>query len=101
MPANYTLLLIFSQTDIWNDETKLRSIIESPGEKNKFPARGPPLPSGHRADSFSQFECQARPLCQNFANFVLEVPATVCEDEKACRVQHYSKLVSFEARNTL
>jgi hypothetical protein len=37
----------------------------------------------------------------NFADFVLEVPTTVGEDEQTYRVHHYSKLVSFEARNTL
>jgi len=111
--ANYALLPIVSQTEIWNDETQLRAIIECPAktinsrrEDHSYqvdtgPIVFPDLSVRHDryVDGISlAFVAFNVP---HFADFVLEVPTTVGEGQQACQVHHYSELLSYKARNTM
>jgi hypothetical protein len=111
--ATYAFIPIVSQTEIWNEETQLRAIIECPAKTintcrdsdvyqvDTGPIVFPDLSLRHdrHVDGISlAFVAFNAP---HFADFVLEVPTTVGEGDQSCELHHYSKLLSLPARNTI
>jgi hypothetical protein len=114
LEATYEFWPIVAQTEIWNDETQLRAIIEYPvktmntnRENTVYQVDTGPVafPDLTRRDrryvegitlAFVAFNVSY------FADFVLEVPTPIREnDTEVCRIYHYSKRVSLPARNRL
>jgi hypothetical protein len=105
--AAYDNAPIVSQTEIWNDETGLRAIIECPVKtmnthraKDVYqvdtgPVALPDLSQRHERHvdginlAFVVFNAP------HFADFVLELPTRVGSEE----IYHYSKLLTLEAEN--
>ncbi len=112
--AAYAFQPIVAQTEIWNQKTKLRAIIEYPvktlnthRERNLFQVDTGPIAypdiSKHcdrHVDRISlAFVAFNVP---HFADFVCEVPTPIMKDGKEiCRVHHYSERVSVAAKNTI
>ena len=111
--ATYAYLPMVSQTEIWNEETQLRAIIECPAktintrrEGNVYQVDTGPIAFpdlGRRHDRYVDGISLAFVAfnAPHFADFVLEVPTTIGEEGRACEVHHYSKLLSLSARNTM
>mgnify|MGYP001042007237 CR=1 FL=1 len=113
LAATYACVPLVSQTEIWNEQTQLRAIIECPiktmntkREGNLYqvdtgPIAFPDLTTRYErhiegvALAFVAFNAP------DFADFVVEVPTAIGSGVQACEVHHYSKLLSFTARNTL
>lgn len=107
--ATYAFLPIVGQTEIWNEGTGLRAIIECPVKTMNT----------HRARDLYQVDtgpvafpdlgrrCEPRAECLSlafvafnaaeFADFVIEAPTAVGNEQ----VYHYSRLASLPARNRL
>lgn len=108
---------IVSQTEIWNDETGLRAVIECPvktmnthRERNMYqvdtgPVAFPDLTTRHERSvdglllAFVAFNEPER------ATFVLEVPTPVLSErtkgEELCKVHHYSERLVLPVKNRL
>jgi hypothetical protein len=111
--ATYACVAIVSQTEICNEETQLRAIIEYPAKTintcrqsdvyqvDTGPIAFPDL--GVRHDRYVDGIALAYVAINapHFADFVLEVPTTIGAGEQACEIHHYSELLSLPARNTL
>ena len=113
LAATYAYTPLVSQTEIRNEETGLRAIIECPvktinthREKNIYqvdtgPVAFPDLSTRHErhvdgiALAFIAFNVP------HFADFILEVPTQIGEGDKATEVYHYSKRLSRPAQNRL
>ena len=102
--ATHEFLPVVVQTELWNDETKLRAIIEYPvktmninREQNIYQ-----VDTGHVEGislAFVAFNAS------HFADFIIECPTPIRENGKEgkeiCRVYHYSRRVSLMAKNRL
>ena len=111
--ATYACVAIVSQTEICNEQTQLRAIIEYLAKTintcrasdvyqvDTGPIVFPDL--GMRHDRYVDGIALAYVAINapHFADFVLEVPTTIGEGEQACEIHHYSKLLSLPARNKL
>jgi len=115
--ATHAFLPIVAQTELWDDETRLRAIIEVPvktmnttRERNAYqvdtgPVAFPDLLKRHErhvdgiALAFVAFNAP------HFADFVIEEPTPIRENgregKEICKVYHYSRRVSLTARNRL
>lgn len=112
--ATHGWLPLVSQTEIWNEETGLRAIIECPvktmninAERHEYQVDTgsvvlPDLSRRHErlADSlrlaFIAFNVEG------FADFVIEAPTPIMKDgHEICKIHHYSNIISLPARNTL
>ncbi len=107
--ATYEFAPIVSQTEVWNEETGLRAIMECPVKTmntrraddryqvDTGPLAFPDLSQRHQrhvdgiALAFVVFNAE------HFADFVLEVPTRVGDEQ----VYHYSELVTLEAKNRI
>ena len=117
LEAAHSFEPIVGQTEIWNNKTKLRAIIEYPVKTlnnnieddiyqvDTGPVGLPDLSKtcDHHIERFSlAFVAFNVP---EFADFVIESPTAIREDgaegKEICRVRHYSKIISLEARNRL
>ncbi|NKB71208.1 MAG: hypothetical protein GKR89_29400 [Candidatus Latescibacteria bacterium] len=111
--ATYACTPIVSQTEIWNDQTHLRALIECPAKTINTRRQGdvyqvdtgpiafPDLSMRHPryVDGISlAFIAFNAP---HFADFVLEVPTTIGPEGQSCEVHHYSHLLGLTARNTM
>ena len=107
--ATYAFHPIVAQTEIWNQDTGLRAIIECPvktmnthRESDKYQVDTGPIAFpdlGRRCQP--QVECISLAFvafnAPGFADFVLEVPTAVGKEQ----IHHYSRLVSLPAQNRL
>jgi hypothetical protein len=111
--ATYDFAPIVSQTEIWNEETGLRAIIECPvktmnthREGNLYqvdtgPVALPDLSERHERQvdgirlAFLVFNAP------DFADFVIEAPTMVGKAGESCQIHHYSQLLSLPAENRL
>jgi hypothetical protein len=117
LDATYGFGPIVAQTEIWNNETRLRAIIEYPvktmntnRERNIYqvdtgPVAFPDLTQRdepHVAGIALAFVAFNVP---HFADFVIEVPTAVSDDgsegREVYKIYHYSKRVSLPAKNRL
>ena len=107
--ATYEFAPIVSQTEVWNEGTGLRAIMECPVKTmntrraddryqvDTGPLAFPDLSQRHErhvdgiALAFVVFNAE------HFADFVLEVPTRVGDEQ----IYHYSKLVTLEAKNRI
>ena len=115
--ATRAYLPLVAQTEIWNDETKLRAIIEYPvktinthRERNMHqvdtgPVAFPDLSKGGKrhVDAISlAFVAFNVPT---FADFLLEAPTPVREQgfkgKELCKIYHFAKRLSLKAKNRL
>ena len=115
--STHRCLPVVAQTEIWNAETGLRAVIEYPVktlninvEKNMYqvdtgPVALPDLSARHdrHVDGISLAFVAFN--VADFADFVIEAPTPIYRhgrpDEEVCRVHHYSRLLSLEAKNRL
>ena len=107
--ATYAFWPIVAQTEIWNEETELRAIIECPvktmnthRERDVYqvdtgPVAFPDLSRRH--ERFVDGICLAFVAfnAPHFADFVVEVPTQVGTE----RIHHYSQRVTLPAQNRL
>lgn len=109
LQTTYDFVPIVSQTEIWNEQTKLRAILECPvktinthRERDIYqvdtgPLAFPDLNQRHEryvdgiALAFVVFNAP------HFADFVLEVPTQVGGEQ----IHHYSEIFSLEAKNRI
>ena len=109
----YRFAPIVSQTELWNDDTGLRALIECPVKTmntmreddvyqvDTGPLAFPDLSVRHErlvdslALAFVAFNVP------HFADFVIEVPTLVDADHPDLQVHHFSQTVSLPARNRL
>ncbi len=107
-------LPIVTQTEVRNDETGLRAMIEYPVktmnislEKNMFQVDTGPIALPDLSKRFDpQIECLSLAFvafnAPQFADFVVEQPTAVVEDgEEKCKIYHFSSPFSIPANNTL
>ena len=105
---------LVSQTEIWNDDTGLRAIIECPIKsmnicdgKNIYQVdTGPVLfPDLTNRDKKFVETVKLAYVAFNvphFADFVCEVPTPIVENgEEVCRIYHYSERHSLTAKNRI
>jgi len=113
LKATYDFVPIVSQTEIWNDDTKLRAIIECPvktlntnREKNIYqvdtgPVAFPDLTKRHERHvdgislAFLAFNVP------HFTDFILEVPTQIGAGDQAYQIHHYSQRLSLAAKNRM
>ena len=110
--ATYRFDPIVSQTEIWNQRTKLRAVIECPvktlntnRESNFYQTDTGPIALPDLSKRYLRYVdgIQLAFVAFNvpdFADFVIENPTPVGED-KTIQVLHYSKLLTFPAENRL
>lgn len=112
--AALTGLPFVSRTEIWNEATRMRAIIECPvktmnanQERSLYqvdtgPVLFPDLTRryGRKIEAFRlAFVAFNAP---HFADFVIEQPTPIVEDGKeVCKVYHYSGIVSLPAKNSV
>ena len=117
LAATYENLPLVAQTEIWNEQSGLRAIIEYPVKTmntirqslsyqvDTGPVAFPDL--SRRYDP--QVECISLAFvafnATHFADFVIEVPTPVCADgtkgDELAKIYHYSQIESFEAKNRM
>ena len=112
--ATHASLPIVSQTEIWNEETGLRAVIECPvktmninDERDLYqvdtgPVAWPDL--AKRADRLVETISLAFVAfnAPHFADFVIEAPTPIGSGGQACcEVLHYSRIESLPAKNRL
>lgn len=112
--AALTGLRFVSQTEVWNEATRMRAIIECPvktmnanEEQGLYQVdTGPVL----FPDLTRRYERKIESLrlafvafnAPHFADFVIEQPTPIVKDGKeVCSVYHHSGIVSMPARNTV
>lgn len=110
--ATYRFDPIVSQTEIWNQETKLRAIIECPvktlntnQESNFYQIDTGPIALPDLSKRYPRYvdSIQLAFVAFNvpdFADFVIESSTPVGED-KTTQVLHYSKLLTLPSENRL
>jgi len=108
--ATHKFFPIVAQTEIWDDKTNLRAIIEYPIKtlninikKNVYQVDTGPVvfpDLSKRYDSYAEGLSLAFVIfnVSDFAEFIIEVP-TVINDN--CKIYHYSQCLSVTARNRL
>ena len=117
LQATYEFRPIVAQTEIWNDETGLRAIIEYPVKTmNTIRATSTyQVDTGPVAfpDLTRRYERSVESLAlafvvfnaPHFADFVIEAPTPIrekgAEGREIGQVHHYSQLLSLEAENRL
>jgi len=107
-------LPLVAQTEIWDEERKMRAIIEYPvktmnfhPERNRFQVDTGPLPlPDFTSDAEEQIEwfSLAHVVYNTFdrAEFIIRQPTPVLKDgQEVCSVMHYSGIRVHEARNTI
>lgn len=115
--ATHAFLPIVTQTELWNDETKLRAIIEVPvktmntnRQRNVYqvdtgPVAFPDLSKRHERHVDGIALAYVAFNAPHFADFVVEEPTPICENgregKEICRVYHYSRRVSLTAKSRL
>ena len=107
--ATYACDPLVAQTEIWNDKTGLRAVIEYPvksmntnREQSAYqvdtgPVAFPDLNQGHGCHANAISLAFVAFNAPHFADFVLEVPTRVGGEE----VHHFSQVLSLPARNRL
>ena len=113
LAAAYARIPLVAQTEIHNEETQLRAIIECPvktlntnraGGKYQVdtgPIVFPDLNVRHDRYVDGISLAYIAHNAPHFADFVLETATSIGEGERACQVHHYSELLSLAARNTM
>lgn len=113
LEATYEFAPIVAQTEIWNEQTKLRAIIEYPvktmnthREQNIYQVDTGPIAF---PDLSKRWERHVDGLSlafvafnvPHFADFVIEVPTTIGEGDRTCEIHHYSQRLSLPTQNRL
>ena len=105
--ATYDFTPIVTQTEIWDEDTGLRAIIECPVKTMNTKREGDIYQVDTGPVAFPDLsQCYERHVdgislafvvfnVPHFADFVLEAPTAVGSE----RVHHYSKIISLEAQN--
>ena len=111
--ATYASTPVVSQTELWNEDTGLRAIIECPVKTmNTHREReiyqvdtGPVVFPDLSQRCERQVDCMALAFvafnAPDFADFVIEAPTCVGGEGQSVQVYHYSERVSLPARNRL
>ena len=112
--ATHDGLPIVGQTEIWDDQTQMRAIIEYPiktmninDERDIYqvdtgPVVWPDLSQRHDRNIESISLAFVAFNVPHFADFVIEEPVVISENGRdICSVYHYSKIISLAATNTL
>ena len=111
--ATYASNPVVSQTELWNDETGMREIIECPvktmntnRERGIYQVDTGPVALAdlsQRCDRHVDGMALAFVAynAPDFADFVLEVPTSLEGDGGSVEVYHYSKCISLPAQNRL
>jgi hypothetical protein len=107
-------LPIVTQTEIRNDETGLRAVIECPTktmnvslDKSMYQVDTGPIAMPDLTKRFDpQIDCLSLAFIAfngpHFADFIVEQPMAIVEDEEEkCRVYHFSSPVSLAAKNVV
>ena len=117
LQATYEFRPIVAQTEIWDDGTGLRAIVEYPIKTMNIirASKTYQVDTGPVAfpDLQKRYERQVESLAlafvafntPHFADFVIEVPTPIRENgnegKEVCQVHHYSQLLSLDAENRL
>ena len=108
--ATYRFVPIVSQTEIWNQATKLRSIIECPvktlntnRQRDLYQVDTGPIALPDLSRRYKRFVDSIRLAfvafnAPDFADFVIESPTSINETTE---VLHYSQLLTLTAENRL
>ena len=111
--TTYAFTPIVSQTEIWNEETCLRAIIECPvktlntnRERDIYQVDTGPIVL---PDLSQRYERHADGIslafvainAPHFADFVIEVPTQVGEGQAVCEIYNYSHSMTLPAKNRL
>ena len=111
--ATYAFIPIVSQTEIRNEETGLRAIIECPvktmnthreGDLYQVDTGPVALPDLSRRHERSVDGIRLAFLAFNvphFVDFVIEVPTRIVEEDGGGQIHHYSQLLNLPAENRL
>ena len=112
--ATNDFLPLIAQTEIRNEQTGLRAIIEYPVKTMNIrasddiyqvdtgPVALPDLTKPYQPTIDSLSLAFVAFNAPHFADFVIEHPTPIIQEgQEVCKVLHYSKLLSLEAKNTL
>ena len=117
LQATYDNLPLIAQTEVWNDDTGLRAIMEYPVKSmntiratdtyqvDTGPLAYPDL--SRRPDRLIESLSLAFVAFNvpDFADFVIEAPTTIDDEglggKELCQVRHYSKIVTHVAENRM
>ena len=113
--ATHECRAIVAQTEIWNDETGLRAIIEHPVKTMNTRRQGNAYQTDTGPVAFPDLGQRTEKLVDrislafvafnapHFADFVIEVPTLIDTAHEADKTQvyHYSQRVSLAAKNRL